>query len=373
MTRRPRWLTAAANRRARTKDPHSHQTSRQTLTAERRDRMRQAAHLLLPAIAYGDAAGAPFEGEPPRRQRQRKLTPYRDGMFGPSAAGSWTDDTQLSVALTRALIGASGFNLKRIAHEHAAQLAVTPKKALGTTILVRGWGASTTAAVDQYRRGTPPHRTGSPGGAGNGVLMKMAPLAWWHAAHGTGEEQALKEWDALTTFTHDSDVARVCTRVHGTVLRHLLENTHTSPTELMDRALSAAHHHEELLGAPPHTSEELEALTQLTPGACEKRLRKLVCRASRHSDKLYGFYAPETLAVVYGAYLQWGASDRLAEIIYGAISLGGDCDSTGSMIGALAVCAAGGELEPPEDLDVVAQIDDLHTLSQQLAVAGLPT
>ena len=144
---------------------------------------------------------------------------------------------------------------------------------------------------------------GATDGAGNGVLMKMAPLAWWQSAHRTSEATAAAQWDALTAFTHRSPVAQVCSRVHGTVLRHLLEHPGLSPADIVALAADAALRHEQELGAPPHTSAELAVLRNWAPGGCEQQLRDHACRFSPYGDNLYGFYAPETLAVVYGALL----------------------------------------------------------------------
>lgn len=338
----------------------------------RRDRFRSAGESLLAAIAYGDAAGAPYEGEPARPIHVRQLVGYDSPVFGPSPAGGWTDDTQLSLAVARALIASDQFDLDRIADEHLRQLHQTPKATIGDVTLVRGWGPSTVAAVDRYRCGAPPADSGTPNGAGNGVLMKMAPLVWWQSATGPSEDAAIAQWDALTAFTHRSLVARVCTRVHGTVLRRLLEHPDLSGADTIALALAAARHHEQEIGAPPHTSAELQIVGSWTPGACEQQLRDHVCRLSPHGGGLYGFYAPETLAVVYGALLRWGTVGRtLADLVYHVIGLGGDTDSTASILAATAILATGGAIELPEDMNTVQRVDDLTALSVRLAATAL--
>lgn len=334
------------------------------------ERLRKVGKLLLPVIAYGDAAGAPYEGEPAQPNKGR-LVPYDTGLFGIAPAGQWTDDTQLSVAMARSLIVSGEFDLDRIAHEHAVQLRTTPVRTMPSGVLVAlGWGGSTVSAVDLFMKGTPPSETGSPGGAGNGVLMKVAPLVWWQSACGTSAQQSIEEIDALTGFTHDSAVARVCSRVHGTVLRFLLEHG-GDPEEIVSVALRAAHAHEENLAAPTHISEELQYLKGLIAGDCEQHVRSKVCGLSVRARNLYGFYAPETLAAVYGAYLQWGGRRRFDELIYNAISLGGDTDSTASMIAAMALFGAGGDIDMPADIETVHKIEDLRLLSAKLATTAV--
>lgn len=334
-----------------------------------RARLDHAGTALLPAVAYGDCAGSPFEGEPAQSNTGSRLSSYTDGIAGSVPAGVWTDDTQLSVAVTRALIGAGGFDLDRIADEHVVSLEAAPLVEVGGITVVWRWGPSTVAAIDRVRRGVPARAAGTVGGAGNGVLMKLAPLVWWQVACGVGAAGAVEQWDAFTTLTHDSSIARVCTRVHGTVLWYLLDRG-GQVGDIVEIALSAASQHERLLGAEPHVSEELSFLRDCVPGDCEARLRARVCRRSGRGDNLYGFYAPETLAVVYGAFLQWGSRRSLGDIVYGVISLGGDTDTTAAIVSAMAVFGAGGDLDWPADMPLVMQLDELRGLSGDLVSAA---
>lgn len=334
------------------------------------DRLDRAGAVLLPAIAYGDSAGAPFEGEPAQTITDFRLTSYTDEMIGTVPAGVWTDDTQLSVAVARALISVGGFDLDRIAFEHVVQLESAPLVMVGKLAVVWGWGPSTVAAVDRVRRGVPVGAAGTPGGAGNGVLMKLAPLVWWQVSTGMLVEEAVAQWDAFTTLTHDSAVARVCTRVHATVLWHLLVEWGRPVGDVVEVALDAARRHEQLLDAEPHVSEELSFLRQCVPGDCEQLVRGQVCGPSARGGRLYGFHAPETLAVVYGAFLQWGSCRRLDEVVYGVIGLGGDCDSTAAVLAAMAVCGAGGDIVLPDDLPAVMHFDELRGLSADLVAAA---
>ena len=109
-----------------------------------------------------------------------------------------------------------------------------------------------------------------------------------------------------------------------------------------------------------------------TPGACEQQLRDHVCRLSPYGGGLYGFYAPETLAVVYGGLLQWGRADRtLADLVYNVIGLGGDTDSTASILAAMAILATGGAIALPDDMHTVQRVDDLTALSVRLAATAM--
>jgi ADP-ribosylglycohydrolase len=101
--------------------------------------LRRAGELLIPAIAYGDAAGEPFEGEP-AGAAVNSLTAGCDPVFGAHPAGVWSDDTQLSIAMAQGLIHAGRFDLDAIAHEHVIQFLATPAVVVGDGVAVRGWG-----------------------------------------------------------------------------------------------------------------------------------------------------------------------------------------------------------------------------------------
>ncbi|OBF76565.1 MULTISPECIES: ADP-ribosylglycohydrolase family protein [Mycobacteriaceae] len=321
---------------------------------------------LLPAIAYGDAAGLPFEGQPPVGGIAELRPDHANPIFaGP--AGMWSDDTQLSAAVMRALITAGGFDLDAIAHEHVAQLAATPTVRRGGTIIVRGWGNSTVTAVARYHHGTRADQCGTPGGAGNGVLMKLAPLVYWQHMAAMSSDSVVEQWDALTQFTHGSDAARICTRVHGDILMFILGGG--QPEDLADVATESAIRHESALGAAESVSERLGVLAGLRRAGGEARLRNLTTRIGA-GGQLYGFYAPETLVCVYGAFILWAAKPELADTVYAAVSLGGDTDTVASIVAAMMVFRHGHSLVLPADYRRLTQIDELEFLSEQFAAAA---
>lgn len=89
--------------------------------------------------------------------------------------GTWTDDTQLALAVARSLIQSQGFDIEDQAREHV--------KALNESKF--GWGRTTTLAVEQLRDGlrkpTDKAPTGPKIGRGNGVAMKIAPMGLFYA------------------------------------------------------------------------------------------------------------------------------------------------------------------------------------------------
>ena len=152
------------------------------IPASRKESIYNAACEVLPAIAYGDAAGLPVEGKPAEciRERYGRITelqaPSDHPFFPGSACGTVSDDTQLSLAVAESLIRTGGFSLKSLADEHIAAYRQAPRTAEGVPC---GWGGSTVKAVERMISGVPPRESGEKGKAGNGVVMKMAPLVVW--------------------------------------------------------------------------------------------------------------------------------------------------------------------------------------------------
>ena len=206
------------------------------IPAGRKEIIYSAACEVLPAIAYGDAAGLPVEGKPAECIRERydriaELQAPSDHPFFPgSARGTVSDDTQLSLAVARSLLKNNGFSLESLADEHIAAYRQAPRTVEGVP---RGWGGSTIKAVERMISGVSPRESGEKGKAGNGVVMKMAPLVVWQVLGEVDGRTRRGQYDLLTNMTHNSEIARICTRLHGEVLSALLERRTVS--EAADR------------------------------------------------------------------------------------------------------------------------------------------
>lgn len=129
---------------------------------------------LLPVVAYGDAAGLPFE------TKESQDIPPINGLhaiegnvyIGEHPAGTWSDDTHLSIAVARGLIDANGFSIVSQAATHIAALkhidtgvANNPDyiPAIQTNGQKTGWGGSTKRSVERLAEGCPRHEVVSVG------------------------------------------------------------------------------------------------------------------------------------------------------------------------------------------------------------------
>ena len=336
-------------------------SARSEISTNQTERIYQAARQILPAIAYGDAAGLSVEGKPAEciRERYDRITelqaPSDHPFFPGSARGAVSDDTQLSLAVARSLIN-NGFSLESLADEHVAAYRQVPRTAEGVPC---GWGGSTVKAVERMISGVSPRESGEKGKAGNGVVMKMAPLVVWQVLGEVDGRTRRGQYDLLTNMTHNSEIARICTRLHGEVLSALLEGRTVS--EAADRFIQTL--------AVNDFSKESELLYQAVYNPCQTDEELVERYAAGKSGTDYGFYVPETLAIAYDTFL--GAGGDMSAAVYRAVNLGGDSDSTASIVAAMIACQSGGAYKEPPDMESVQGIEQLRTVSAQLAEAAL--
>ena len=329
------------------------------------NRLQRQGETLIPAIAYGDATGLPVETRTAEYIAARedgpitKLVPTKENPYFGSTEhpGVWSDDTQLTLAVAHSLIQANGFNMAAIAANHLIAYGETPfitRQRDGKQVK-RGWGGSTVSAMEELRKGVDPTQTGSVTGEGNGVLMKMAPLAFWQAAQGLDDAQRYEQLDLLTNLTHNNPLTRLTSRVHGDVLNYLMMNDYDKKglLEVLDDSI---------------TRHEFETNT---PG----QLRDLLGYLHRedidqqtiltHTDRK-GFHAPQTLAMAYGAFM--AHKGNFTPTVYEAVNLGGDTDSTASIVAAMSNFATKEVLRMPIDHQNIERLDELKAVSRELAV-----
>lgn len=226
---------------------------------------------LLTAVAYGDAAGLPVETKSAAYIAERygkitQLLPPAENPFytGNLPAGTWSDDTHLSLAVAKAIINANGFDLQSQAQSHIDAYHETPLVVSPNGKQTKqGWGGSTTRSVERIINGVSPHLAGEKDGAGNGILMKMSPLVFWQTVRGLNDTERYAQYDQLTTMTHDSDVARICTRVHGDTLHYLLTQEYEAK-EFIESVVDCAIYHESLFGQDAHVSSRYITCSKTT-------------------------------------------------------------------------------------------------------------
>jgi len=137
-----------------------------------RDRVRGA----LIGLAVGDALGAAVEFMAPGSFPP--LTDMRDGGPHGLRAGEWTDDTSMALCLAESLLQRGGFDA---GDQMRRYLDWYRRGYLSSTGRCFDIGNATRAALHRFEAdGNPFAGSPDPGQAGNGSLMRLAPVALFY-------------------------------------------------------------------------------------------------------------------------------------------------------------------------------------------------
>ena len=176
----------------------------QRLTGPQLDR---AAGVLL-ANACGDALGAGYEFGPPLPD-QTPVGMVGGGPFG-WAPGEWTDDTSMAIPIAR--IAATGADLRSTEAQDqiAAQWAEWAKEAADVGNQTRAvlWAARANPTGATLTVAATAHHQATGRSAGNGALMRTAPIALAYLHDPAGLDQAAHQVAALTH--HDPEAGEAC-------------------------------------------------------------------------------------------------------------------------------------------------------------------
>jgi poly(ADP-ribose) glycohydrolase ARH3 len=276
----------------------------------------------------GDALGMPFEGAPAAALPERvEMVEARLGR------GTYTDDTQMAIALAESLLECGGVDERHLGRALAA--AYDPR---------RGYGAGTTAVLREVRSGVSAITAAArlfrgEGNLGNGAAMRVAPVAVLFAperervpmeaertarvthAHLFGVDAARVQAAAVAAALRDDDVVRTAhAAAHTAELRHRLDRVSW------------------LLGVDASPAREPHDARRATPPADV---------ATQLGNSTAGHESVP--AAIYAAT----AHDDFESAVSFAVRCGGDTDTIGAMAGAIAGARHGASAIPRRWLDAL--------------------
>lgn len=230
------------------------------------------------------------------------------GKFGVAIelpAGSYSDDTQLRLATSRAISG-DGFDVEAFAR---VELTVWPAYALG------GGRASRAAATNMTKSGATWSTNFFPGwtkAGGNGAAMRIQPHVW--AARELEGDRYLTDVIRNSIVTHGHPRALVGAVLHALSLAHALEHG-TTPTPrdwhgLLERtaqAVSVFDRDDELISywRPRWESETYESL-DVAWSATVDECRRALADCAPLVDAIGGFAEPSRARSAADAYVEAG-------------------------------------------------------------------
>jgi ADP-ribosylglycohydrolase len=274
----------------------------------------------LLGTAVGDALGMPVEGLSHTNVRTyyKGIKEYRDDdQRGDLDAGQWTDDTQMTFALVRALT----------AHPDPSDW---PGAAADAYVALRDearrWGQTSTAAIDRLADGTAPAEAGTPDRASDGAAMRAAPLGAWWAMTGAGRDEAFAAIRPVLSVTHRHPAALAAGWGQAVAVRELLRLDGVAAfdrSEFWDTLVEQTRWAEDELADDHRVTERLEALADMIDSfpldlgdACDG----------------VGVYADE--AWPFACAMVARRPQLLENTLLSGINVGGDADTTGAMMGA---------------------------------------
>lgn len=294
-----------------------------------KDRLDSFRGALL-GTAVGDALGMPVEGwSPTSITRQygeiHEMLPARLGR------GTYTDDTQMMIALAESMVRCQQVNGKDIANTYVK--FCDPR---------RGYGGGALRALRRISNGISWRESGVgdfPGGSfGNGGAMRIAPIG---IVYGSGDMERLRkvvETAVYCTHTHPLGIdGAVCqARAIGIVAQIDPASGHLSNTTVL-QALHDAILTDEFHAALDHIAQ----LLQKTAVSVEEVVSRLG----------HGVAAIEAVPATLYAFL--AHSQSFEEALVYAVGLGGDTDTIGAMTGALSGAYLGASQIPARWIDAL--------------------
>lgn len=333
-------------------------------------------HILggLANALIGDAMGSATETLTPEEILQKfggKVMQFVDPPEGTFAAGrragQITDDSSQMLCIVEALIENEG----EITAELVARQLL--RWAENEEMFRRFAGPTTRKAIQLLRQGVDPHQSGIPEkmgmGVSNGAAMKVAPAGWLHP----GDLDAAVE-DAVTLCipTHNSDLAYAGAGAIAAAVAACLvpDACHLS---IVDAAVYGARRGYELgkkkaliLRSPSmvdriHLAVEIAVAPMDFEAKCERLAEVIGC----------GLPIIEAVPFAIGVFVASRGNPNLA--ILGAVNMGGDADTTATIVGALTGTYAGISNTDQELYSTIVRVNglDLENMARKLTTIAM--
>ena len=297
---------------------------RNTLT--RINRVRGA----LLGLAVGDAIGTTVEFKP-----KGSFTPLTDIIGGGPfrlQPGQWTDDTSMALCLAASLVE-HGFDL----HDQMQRYMLWHDEGyMSSNGKCFDIGIATSSALERFRRtANPVAGSSNPSSAGNGSIMRLAPVPLYYL---DTPEQAIQMSEAQSKTTHQAPECLVACRLLAEALIRALEG----------RAK------DEVLAPMQPTLPMSTALKAIADGHYK----------SKSENQIEGSgYVVKSLEAAFWCFWQ---TESFNDCVLLAANLGDDADTTAAVAGQLAGAFYGESGIPAQWLQKLTMAKEIGELAEQL-------
>ena len=294
----------------------------------------------LVGLAIGDALGAPVEFQPPGSFPPVEGISSNPGRGLP--AGGWTDDTSMALCLAASLIERKGFDPKDQMDRYVRWYCEGYMSVGGS---FHDIGRTVLRALERYQTtGDPMAGSADPRKAGNGSLMRLAPIPLYMLHDGARAKHLAAE---MSKTTHAApEAVDACRYMTGLIVGALRG-------EPKERILSD-------LFSPVYNYWFFQRMA-LAPKI------DAIARGTYKEKQASGFpasgYVADTLEAALWAFHR---STNFRDGALLAVNLGNDADTTGAVYGQLAGAFYGYEAIPADWREKLAHRELIEGLATQL-------
>lgn len=288
----------------------------------------------LLGLAVGDAVGAAVEFK--SRGTFHEITDMIGGGPHNLIAGEWTDDTSMALCLAESLLTRAGFDARDQMERYVRWWREGYLSCKGNCFDI---GNTVVGALRRFRAaGNPFAGTTDPSSAGNGSLMRLAPVPIVYRRNLTH----CVSFSALSSeTTHGAHASRDACKLFGAMLT---------------RAIAGVEKEEVLLhtGDLPELSDLCAEIREVADGSF----------ARKNADQIVGSgYVVRSLeAALWAVY----HASNFRDAVLAATNLGDDADTTAAIAGQLAGALWGEDDIPQEWLERLVWRDKIEELANRL-------
>lgn len=300
------------------------------------DRIRRARGCLL-GLAVGDAIGTTVEFMP-RGSFPKVTDMVGGGPFG-LKAGEWTDDTSMALCLGASLLE-KGFDLDDQIQRYTRWHRDGYMSSTGRCFDI---GIATRRALNSYQStGNPESGSTDPRSAGNGCIMRLAPVPIMYAKD---IQMAIDLSAEQSRTTHGAIECLEASKVFGGVLVRALNGTLSKDEVLVNHDLNLAQ-------------------------ALSTKLQLIAAGAyfdyDIHQIKGCGYVVDSLEAALWCFY----HTDNFKDAVLAAANLGDDADTTAAIVGQVAGAFYGEDGIPDHWLTRIVMAKEIGEMADSLTRTG---
>ncbi len=311
----------------------------------------------LVGTGIGDALGRPFEGW--FRDRIKAVV-GRVTEFLPDfppydlPKGQYTDDTQLTIAITESLVRCEGFNLEDLINRFIDWLSEPPI----------GPGYGCLSSIQKFKQGIPWQEATSSSG-GNGTAMRVSPIGLFYHQDIPKLIEIARQ-SSIITHNHWASTASAI--IVARSVAYLLNHTDLEIDDFLTK-IAASVDHDEFEDFAPNLLK-LKEFLKMDKEAALFELGGLGIKPpwpNPAAETGRGFIAPYAMSTTLSALYCFLLSPRdFKESVIEAVISGGDTDTIGAITGAISGAYNGVDGIPSNWIKSLINVDYIKKLAIEL-------